>query len=241
MENQTNSPGKSPKRGRIDSLIDLFLTFYSNLISKPFESGLVYFLAGLVPALIVGWLVFPLALYSGQEQPLRFSHAIHINPDIGIPGDSEVERCLYCHSFRDDGTFAGIPKISTCIECHSDPELPLGEDPEELKFLTEYAEKEKEIPWLSYYRQPDCVYFSHIAHVKMGNLDCRTCHGDHGRSDVLPIHQKNRITGYSRNIWGMNIAGYKTNSWDRMKMDDCGECHTARGLPENNNCFVCHK
>ena len=127
------------------------------------------------------------------------------------------------------------------MECHSDPGSPLGENPEEKKYLTEYAAKEKEVPWLSYSRQPDNVYFSHIAHVKMGNVDCRTCHGDHGRSEVLPTHQRNRITGYSRNIWGMNIAGYKSNPWDRMKMDDCGECHDRRGLPQNNNCFVCHK
>ncbi|HBF43095.1 MAG TPA: cytochrome C, partial [Desulfobacteraceae bacterium] len=51
----------------------------------------------------------------------------------------------------------------------------------------------------------------------------------------------NRMTGYSINIWGRNIAGYKTNTWDRMKMDDCAECHTKTGHEENNACFVCHK
>jgi menaquinone reductase, multiheme cytochrome c subunit len=241
MENQTNSTGGSPKRGWIGSLIGLFLSYYADLISRPFGSGLVYFFAGLVPALAVGWLLFPLALYSGQPQPLRFSHAVHNNRDIGISGDTEGERCLYCHSFREDGTFAGTPKLETCMECHNDPGSPLGNDPEEKKFLTQYVEKNKEIPWLSYFRQPDNVYFSHIAHVKMGNLDCRTCHGDHGRSETTPVYQQNRLTGYSRNIWGMNIAGYKSNPWDRMKMDDCGDCHARRGHPKNNDCFVCHK
>lgn len=241
MENQTSSPGASPKRNWIHSLIGLVLSYYSNLIANPFGSGLVWFFAGLVPALAIGWLLFPMALYSGQSQPLRFSHAVHVNPDNGISGDTEVERCLYCHSFREDGTFSGIPKLATCMECHSDPSSPLGKDPEEEKFLAEYAANEKEIPWLSYYRQPDNVYFSHIAHVKMGNLDCRTCHGDHGRSETLPLYEQNRLTGYSRNIWGTNIAGYKSNPWDRMKMDDCGDCHARRGHPENNDCFVCHK
>jgi hypothetical protein len=241
MENQTNSSGASPKRGWIRSLIGLLLSYYADLISRPFGSGLVYFFAGLVPALVIGWLLFPLALYSSQAQPVRFNHALHINPDSGISGETEVERCLYCHSFREDGTFAGIPKLSTCADCHSDPSSPLGKDPEEKKFLTEYAANEKEIPWLSLYRQPDNVYFSHIAHVKMGNLDCRTCHGDHGRSETTPPYERNRLTGYSRNIWGKNIAGYKTNSWDRMKMDDCADCHARRGLPRNNDCFVCHK
>ncbi len=241
MENQSHSSEGSSKGGWISAFIDLVLSFYADLISRPFGSGLVYFLAGFMPALIVGWLIFPLALYSKQPQPIQFSHAVHINPDIGISGDTEIERCLYCHSFREDGTFTGIPRLDTCMECHDDPESPLGEEPEEKKFLKEYVAQEKEVPWLAYYRQPDCVYFSHIAHVKMGNLDCRTCHGDHGRSENLPPYQRNLLTGYSRNIWGMNIAGYKSNPWDRMKMDDCGDCHTKSGHPENNACFVCHK
>jgi hypothetical protein len=229
------------KRAFLSNAIDLVLSFYADLIERPFHSGLVYFLAGLVPALAVGWLLFPVALYSKQPQPLQFSHAVHLNPDIGISGNTEIEMCLQCHGFRPDGTFAGIPGLETCIRCHDDPDSPLGEDPEEARFLKEYVAKKREIPWRVYYRQPDCVYFSHIAHVKMGNLDCRTCHGDHGRSENLPPYQENRLTGYSRNIWGMNIAGYKSNPWDRMKMDDCADCHKRRGHPENNACFVCHK
>lgn len=241
MENQEHSSERFPKGGWIASLIDLVLSYYADLIARPFGSGLVYFLAGLIPSLVIGWFLFPMALYSEQPQPIQFSHAVHSNPDIGISGDTEVERCLYCHGFRPDGTFAGIPKLETCMECHDDPESPLGEDPEEARFLKEFVAPQKEVPWLAYYRQPDCVYFTHIAHVKLANLDCRTCHGDHGLSERLPVYQQNRLTGYSRNIWGMNIAGYKTNSWDRMKMDDCAECHTKTGHPENNACFVCHK
>jgi hypothetical protein len=213
------------------------------LISSPFWSGLIYFTAGIVPALIIGWIIFPMALYSEQEQPVNFNHALHLDPDIvdGIEGDTEAETCLYCHSFRDDGTFAGIPSLDKCMECHEDPESPLGESPEEKKFLTEYVANEIEVPWLSYSRQPDCVYFSHIAHVNMGELECRTCHGDHAKTEKLPVYKENRLSGYSINIWGKNIAGIKMNTWDRMKMDDCAECHSEKGREENNACFVCHK
>jgi hypothetical protein len=72
-------------------------------------------------------------------------------------------------------------------------------------------------------------------------MECRTCHGDHGKTMVLPAYEKNRISGYSINIWGKNIAGIKTNSWDRMKMDDCADCHTKKEHEEDNACFVCHK
>jgi len=242
MENQERPSLDSKKGGWISSLIGLILSYYARLISNPFQSGLVYFGAGLMGALFVGWVLFPFALYSRQHQPFDFSHAIHMDEDIvEIEGDTELERCQYCHAFRDDGTFAGFPKLETCMECHDDPESPFGETLEEERFLADYVADEKEIPWLSYSRQPDCVYFSHIAHIKMGELDCRTCHGDHADTDKLPVYKKNWITGYSINIWGKNILGIKSNTWDRMKMDDCAECHTEKGREENNACFVCHK
>jgi len=37
------------------------------------------------------------------------------------------------------------------------------------------------------------------------------------------------------------------NSWDRMKMDDCSECHQKEKVSQNSvqtlkgGCFVCHK
>jgi hypothetical protein len=244
MANQVNSSGNSSKRGLLSYLLGFIKRESESTFLPPFTlEGWIFFLGGLIPALIVGWLLYPMVLYSKQPQPLNFSHAVHMNPEKvdGIEGDTDLEKCLFCHAFRDDGTFAGIPRIEKCMECHDDPETPLGEDPEEKKFLAQYVAEEKEIPWLSYSRQPDCVYFSHIAHVKMGNLDCRTCHGDHAKTDRLPPYEKNRLTGYSRNIWGKNIAGWKLNTWDRMKMDDCAECHTQKGHEENNACFVCHK
>lgn len=205
--------------------------------------GWALFGLGFVGALIVGWVIFPMVLYSEHPQPINFNHALHMDPDkvSGIEGDTETERCLYCHEIRDDGTFAGIPRLSKCTECHEDPDSPLGETPEEKEFLKRYVATNQEIPWYVYYRQPDCVYFSHIAHVKMGNLECKTCHGNHGQSKVLPVYQKNRLTGYSRNIWGYRISGLKKNTWDRMKMDDCAECHKKMGFENNNSCFVCHK
>jgi hypothetical protein len=243
MENQANSSEKPSGGGWIASLANVILSYYAELISNPIRSGLVYFLAGLVPALFVGWVIFPFVLYSSQDQPFNFSHAVHLDPERvdGIEGETELEKCLSCHSFRDDGTFVGIPRLEKCMECHDDPESPMGESADEVKFLKEYVEPEKEIPWLAYSRQPDCVYFSHIAHVNMGNLDCQICHGDHAKTDRLPVYKKNRITGYSIDIWGRNILGYKTNTWDRMKMDDCADCHTEKGREENNACFVCHK
>jgi hypothetical protein len=189
----------------------------------------------------------------------------------GIEGDTEQEKCLYCHTIREDGSFRGIPKLESCMECHDDPEMPLGETEEEQEFLNKYVAEEIEIPWLVYSKQPDCVYFSHTSHVLMAELDCRNCHGDHGRSDKLPLYKENRLTGYSIDIWGRNIAGYSENfklasadmdegdedyirviktdhgedkyviRMTSMKMDDCADCHTIYQQEQNNTCFVCHK
>ena len=238
MENQEPSLVKSAQESR--RAPDPVISYLKRLITDPLRSGSAYFLGGLVAALLVGWVLFPMALYSKDEQPVKFSHAIHTNPDV-VDGKTEMDRCAYCHSFRDDGTFTGIPGIEKCMECHSDPASPLGKHQEEKAFLEKYVTDQKEIPWKSYYQQPDNVYFSHIAHVKNGKLDCQACHGDHGKTEILPVYEKNRISGYSRNIWGRNISGYEKNTWDRMKMDNCAECHTKKGHEENNECFVCHK
>jgi hypothetical protein len=188
---------------------------------------IVFFIIGLAVSLFVGWSIFPKLLYSQKKQPIDFSHSIHLD----AAGD-----CESCHYFREDGSFSGIPELSNCVECHEEAQ---GEDPEEIKLIENYVEPNKEIPWLVYSRQPDCVFFSHAAHVKMGELECKTCHGMIGESDHAEIYEENRITGYSRNIWGKSIGGFKSNTWDRMKMDDCAECHDEHGTRQA--CFVCHK
>jgi hypothetical protein len=62
----------------------------------------------------------------------------------------------------------------------------------------------------------------------------------------LRPYQYNRISRYSRDIWGHNIAGIKRNSWDRMKMNDCSRCHVQENVSQGSvqtlrgGCFVCH-
>lgn len=241
MEKSAPSPNHSSKGGCV-ALLNRFLNYEKGTTFLPPFSfgGWVYFIVGFIGALITGWIIFPMLLYSEQPQPMNFDHVLHTNPEItGIGNDPEG--CLYCHGFRADGTFTGIPPLETCTECHDLPEFPLGETATERSFLQTYVAHDKEIPWRGYFRQPDCVYFPHIAHVKNAFIDCETCHGDLGREKELPPYRFNRLTGYSINIWGKNIAGWKLNPWDRMKMDDCAECHTESGVEENNACFVCHK
>lgn len=196
----------------------------------------LFFLLGLAASLILGWVVFPQLLYSQKEQPIQFNHVLH--------NEMVDNGCESCHFFREDGTFSGVAKIAQCIDCHEEVQ---GESAEEEKFVTQYVQKGREVPWLVYSRQPDCVFFSHAAHVIMGQMECGTCHGPIGESETLKTYEANRITGLSRDIWGRNIAGFKKNTWDRMKMDDCSECHQQVDVNQNSvqthkgGCFVCHK
>ena len=130
------------------------------------------------------------------------------------------------------------------MECH---EEALGESEAEEKFIEKYVTPEREIPWLVYSKQPACVYFPHAAHVLKAEMACETCHGDIGTSDHMKVYEENRITGYSRDIWGKNMIGLKKNPWDRMKMDDCSACHVKENVRQGSvqtakgGCFVCHK
>ena len=196
---------------------------------------ILFFILGLAASLIVGWVVFPKVLYSQKKQPIEFNHALH--------NELVEDGCESCHFFREDGSYSGVPTLDQCIDCHEEVN---GEDPEEARFVNEFVANNREVPWLIYSRQPQNVFFSHAAHVKMGEMDCVTCHGHIGESESLPIYKQNRISGYSIDIWGRNISGIKRNSWDRMKMDDCAECHRREGVNQNSvqtlrgGCFVCH-
>ena len=206
--------------------------------NKEGASGFIilFFVAGLVLSLVVGWIVFPELLYSQKEQPVNFNHALHL--------EEVDDGCESCHFFREDGSFSGVPKLAQCVDCHEEAQ---GEDPNEIIFVEEYAAKDKEVPWLIYSKQPDCVFFSHAAHIKGAELECSICHGHIGESESSKIYEENRITGYSRDIWGKNIGGFKKNTWDRMKMDDCAECHkkitdkATSVQTRKDACFVCHK
>ena len=188
----------------------------------------LWFLAGLCTLLFVGWVVFPYVLYERKEQPVQFSHKIHT--------ETAGMSCDNCHTFTEDGRFTGIPALGKCMECHTDV---IGTSPEEKNFVDEFVKQNREIPWLVYARQPQNTYFSHTSHVKLANLSCDQCHGQHGASEHLRPFERNRITGYSRDLGGEALFGRRTAARSGLTMDDCAHCHTSHNIP--NTCLKCHK
>ncbi len=192
----------------------------------------MFFMIGFVGSLLSGWILFPELLYSKKEQPIDFNHAIHL--------DLVYDGCNSCHYFRDDGTFAGVPGMDSCVDCHMDV---MTGAPEEVKFVDEYVTPGIEVPWLIYSEQPDCVFFSHSAHVIGADMSCESCHGDIGTSTHLPVYQENRLTGYSRDIWGHSISRLgkpEPGEPKPMKMNDCADCHLEK-MGHKGACFQCHK
>ncbi|MBN2139410.1 MAG: cytochrome c3 family protein [Desulfovibrionaceae bacterium] len=173
------------------------------------SGGAIPFLIGFVLSAVFLWIIFPQVIYCQKDQPIRFSHTVHKEQGM---------ECSGCHFFREDGSYAGLPSNEQCAECHTDL---MGQDPAEAKYVKEFLEKGRAVPWLIYQYQPDNVYFSHKAH---DGFECTDCHPNLGDSDTPPPHYRNVITGYSKQT---------------MKMWQCERCHAEGGV--SNACYVCHK
>jgi hypothetical protein len=195
------------------------------------HKGYILFALGFFAALAAGWAGFPRLLYRTEAQPLQFSHRTHAGEKAGLA-------CDECHSVTEAGYFTGIPKLEKCSMCHAEP---LGKTPDEKTLVNEYVTPGHEIPWLVYSRQPQNVRFPHAIHIKRAKLECAKCHGEHGKTETLRPYQENRISGYSRDIWGQSISRISTGPVERpsMKMDDCTHCHDDSGTV--TSCRSCHK
>ncbi len=189
--------------------------------------GTLFFLGGLGIALAAGWIGFPRAAYEQQNQPVQFSHKAH--------RDKAGMKCEDCHVIRADGTWSGVPGLDKCAGCHA---TAMGNTDEEKRFIKKYIEPNREIPWLVYSRQPDNVRFSHAFHVKLANLPCERCHMAHGDSDSLRPFERDRLSGYSRSVFGNAELTVGPNR-SGMLMDDCMRCHEQRGVKDS--CLDCHK
>lgn len=184
------------------------------------------FAAGMAVMLAAGWVGFPHAIYKSRPQPVDFSHKVH--------ADKAGQKCEDCHAFRPDGTFTGIPALDKCAGCHA---AAMGTTVAEKNFVEQYVTPGREPGWAVYARQPENVFFNHIAHVKRARIECETCHGDHGSSDHLRAYEEDRIGGYSRNIWQVGERVKTTRA--AMTMSACVDCHRQQGL--EHSCLDCHK
>lgn len=176
--------------------------------------GILVFAAGFALSIGAARLVWPKLLYSKVQQPLQFNHEVHT-------GQKGNMTCDGCHSLREDGSFAGVPKLEGCSTCHA---APMGESKAEKQLVDQYLQPGREPQWLRYMHQPDNAYFPHAPHIQRAKLSCETCHGGQGKSKSLAPVSINRISTYNPGI---------------KRMDDCIACHRSKGL--EHSCLDCHK
>lgn len=190
---------------------------------------LLAFAIGFGAALAAGWGAFPRVLYQKKVQPIEFRHKTHA-------AKSGTSACGDCHALREDGAFAGIPATTSCAGCHGEP---MGTTKAEAALVNDYVKPQRETPWLVYAQQPANVRFSHAIHTRLAGLKCEDCHGTQGETDALKPYEVNRISGYSRDIWGRSMSRLRRAPHEGMKMADCEDCHRKRGVEAG--CLGCHQ
>lgn len=133
-------------------------------------------------------------------QPIPFSHKIHA-------GDHEID-CNYCHTGVRKAKHANIPSPNICMNCHTQVKKDspwIAKIYEAIDYdpaTGEYGENKKPIEWVRVHNLPDLVYFNHQQHVKVGGIDCETCHG--------PIKEMDVVYQYSPLTMGWCIDCHRT-------------------------------
>jgi len=162
-----------------------------------------FFLIGFITGLLVLSFLISLGVGSKTEQPISFSHKKHQEQGV---------ECITCHPYYQDQTFAGIPTVATCLECHKEP---ITKSSEEEK-IRQFEKRGEAIPWKGIYEEPDHVFFSHRRHVVLGKIECSSCHGNIGETERPP-----------------------SKPWVNMTMRWCMNCHQQGKV--TNDCLACHE
>jgi hypothetical protein len=135
-------------------------------------------------AATVGGYYFYFPAAAGQEQPIPFSHRVHVT-------DKHIS-CIMCHNGVAAAGEAGIPPLETCMLCHSKIII----DHPKIKILREHYVAGEPIEWQRVNHLQEFVYFDHEVHVRAG-FDCSKCHGNVPQMDRI-VPQPEFTMGFCR-------------------------------------------
>ena len=145
-------------------------------------------------------------------QPIAYSHAQHAG-DLQIP-------CGYCHSGAERSRHAGVPAVSTCMNCHTQ----VKPDSPEIQKLSRALAGGEPVQWVKVHRLPDHVYFSHKSHTLTAGLACQTCHG--------PVQQMVRVRQANDMSLGWCLSCHRASAKKTLlptalapMPTDCSACH----------------
>ena len=222
----------------IDQEVDVFAFLKSNTVL-----GMIIFIfvaVGLKTG-IDG--LFTIGVQQGYmpTQPIAYSHELHA-------GQYEID-CNYCHTGVRKSKSANIPSANICMNCHVAIKTESKEiqkiyaaidyDPE----TGEYGEDIQPIEWVRVHNLPDLAYFNHSQHVKVGGLECETCHGPIKEMEVvyqysnltmgwcINCHRETNVKSKGNDYYTNLVELHnEKNTKEPMKVEDiggleCSKCH----------------
>ena len=114
------------------------------------------------------------------EQPIKFSHKLHA-------GQYQIN-CNYCHTGVYAGKGANVPSANICMNCHN----AIKRESPEIQKIYKALEKDEPIQWVRVHNLPDLAYFNHSQHTNVGGLECKNCHGEIEKMEV--VEQRSSLT-----------------------------------------------
>jgi mono/diheme cytochrome c family protein len=114
------------------------------------------------------------------EQPIKFSHKLHA-------GQYQIN-CNYCHTGVYEGKGANVPSANICMNCHN----AIKRESPEIQKIYKALENDEPIQWVRVHNLPDLAYFNHAQHTNVGGLECKNCHGEIEKMEV--VEQRSSLT-----------------------------------------------
>jgi cytochrome c2 len=216
-------------------------------VSQKFEFGKILRSDGfiiIVTALVVAMVaktaidgLYSVGVQQGYAptQPIAYSHALHA-------GTLEIA-CQYCHTGVEIGKSANIPSANICMNCHTHIQNLEGKEgiSPEIQKIYDAVDNNKPIEWVRVHNLPDLAYFNHSQHVKVGGIECQTCHGPIQEMEVVGQHSSltmgwcidcHRQTEIATagNAYYDKLVQLHSDSKDALKVKDiggleCAKCH----------------
>jgi mono/diheme cytochrome c family protein len=164
------------------------------------------------------------------KQPIAFSHKLHA-------GEMKIN-CAYCHTGVYKGKQSGIPSANICMNCHN----AIKRESPEIQKIYSAIENNKPIEWVRVHNLPDLAYFNHAQHTNVGGLDCKNCHGEIDKMEVvqqrstltmgwcIDCHRKSEVNGKDNGYYTKLMEAHSAVSKGAMKVQDnggleCAKCH----------------
>ena len=206
-------------------------------LKSPAVVGLVTMIFVAVMGKVVIDGLYTVGVQQGYQptQPIAFSHQLHA-------GQYEID-CQYCHTGVEISASANIPSVNICMNCHSAIQNVGGEpgmSPEIQKLYTA-MEEDKPIEWVRIHNLPDLAYFNHSQHVKVGGVECQTCHGPIEEMDV--VYQYSSLTmGWCIDCHRNTEIKVENGYYDKLSALHAGAQKTALRVQDIGGleCAKCH-